>query len=70
MKRFGEKLRALRTQRGLTVQQLGDMLGIHNSHVVRMEKGQRKPSVDVVLEISRIFDVSADTLIKDELELD
>ena len=70
MKRFGEKLRILRKQRGLTVQQLGDMLGVHNSHIVRMEKGNRKPSVDLVLKISRVFDVSSDQLIKDELELD
>jgi transcriptional regulator with XRE-family HTH domain len=68
--RFGEKLRTLRKRRGLTVQQLGDLLGVHNSHVVRLEKGTRKPSVDLVLEISRIFQVAADQLIKDELDLD
>lgn len=69
MQRFGEKLHILRMQRGLTLRELADMLGVHNSHVVRIEKG-KKPSVELILKISHLFDVPIDILMKDELELD
>ena len=69
MQRFGEKLHTLRMQRGLTLRELADMLGVHNSHVARIEKGE-KPSVELILKISRLFDVPIDILMKDELELD
>lgn len=69
MKRFGEKLRILRKREGLTLRQLGQMLGVHNSHVARIEKGQ-KPSVELILKLSHIFNVSLDSLMKDELDLD
>lgn len=69
MKRFGEKLRALRQREGMTLRQLADMLGVHNSYVARIEQGQ-KPSVELILKISHLFNISLDRLMKDELELD
>ena len=70
MKRFGEKLRTLRNRRGLTLRQLGEMLEVDHSHIARLEKQKKIPNVAMVLRISRIFDVSTDILIKDELELE
>ena len=70
MKRFGEKLLALRKHRGLTLREVGDMLGVRDSYVGRMEKGKKTPNVAMLLKISRLFDVPTDQLIKDELELD
>lgn len=69
MKRFGEKLRTLRHQRGLTMRQLAEMLEVSDSYVSRMETGDKTPNVAMVLKISQIFNVSADVLIKDELEI-
>ncbi len=70
MKKFGEKLRTLRKEQGLSQSKLGDMLDVSQSFVARMENGRQKPSVDLILKVSRIFDVCADVLMKDELELD
>lgn len=70
MNRFGEKLRALRNQQGLTLRQLGEMLEVDHSYVARLEKGEKIPNVAMVLKVSRIFDVSTDVLIKDELALE
>ncbi|MDM8531828.1 helix-turn-helix transcriptional regulator [Anaerolineales bacterium HSG25] len=70
IKRFGEKLHTLRQQHGMTVIELGDMLGVGNSFVVRIEKGQRKPPTGFILGVSRIFDVPIDLLMKDELDLE
>jgi len=70
IERFGEKLHTLRKQHGLTVIELGEMLGVHNSHISRLEQGKKRPSLDLVLKVSRIFNVPSDQLIKDELELE
>ncbi len=69
MQRFGEKLRVLRKRQGLSQSKIGDMLKVNQSHVARIEKGL-KPSVDLILKIADIFEVTADQLMRDELELD
>jgi len=69
MKEFGEKLRQLRKQRGLTLVQLGDMLEVNNTFVSRMERGKAIPNAAMILKISRLFEVTTDQLMKDELEL-
>ena len=71
MKRFGEKLHTLRTQRGLTVRQLASALGIKSSSdISKLEKGQKNPSTPLLLKISHFFNVSTDQLLNDDMELD
>jgi transcriptional regulator with XRE-family HTH domain len=70
MEKFGEKLRILRTRRGLTTRELGELLGVNQSHVTRMEQGKRIPNVAMVIKIAAIFGVTVDQLVQDELGLD
>jgi transcriptional regulator with XRE-family HTH domain len=71
MQRFGEKLRNLRKQRGMTLKSLADELGFNSpGSVGDLESGRKKPSLEVALQLSRLFGVSVDQLIKDELEID
>ncbi len=70
MQRFGEKLRILRERRGLSYRQLASMLDIAHSHIANIEKGKHKPSVDLVVKIAQLFDVSFDQLMNDEFEID
>lgn len=70
MKNFGKKLRKLRNQRGLTLRELSMMLDVDYGYIGRMERGEKKPNVAMVLKISQIFNISTDVLIKDELELE
>ena len=70
MKKFGAKLRALRKRAGLSQQQLAAMLEIHRSHIGKFEQGYKTPNATMILRISRIFAVSTDLLMKDELDLD
>ena len=46
------------------------MLDVHNTYINKIETGKRSPSANMILKVTRLFDVSADQLIKDELELD
>ncbi len=71
MQRFGEKLRTLRTQRGLSLRKLASLLGLAtHSHLDRIEKGGSKPSADLILKIANFFGVTTDQLMRDELDLD
>lgn len=69
MKKFGEKLRSLRQQHGLTTRQLGKMLGVGHSFIIKMEKGDRVPNAAMILKIADVFGVCIDKLMRDELEL-
>lgn len=70
MEKFGEKLRTLRMRRGLTTRELGELLGVNQSHVTRMEQGQRMPNVAMVMKVAAIFGVTVDQLVQDELGVD
>ena len=69
MKRFGEKLYQLRTQRGLTLTDLGKMLDVHNTFVSQLEKGRRVPTAEMILKVADTFDLTTDQLMRDELNL-
>lgn len=70
MQRFGEKLHTLREQRGLTLRALAQVLGYTaHAHLGLIEQGKRQPSLEVVLRVAAYFQVSADQLIRDDLEV-
>lgn len=57
------KLKDLRTASGLTQKQLAERLGVAKSVVSYYEQGERLPSYDVLIKISRIFHVTTDYLL-------
>lgn len=68
--RFGDKLRNLRSRHGLTLVQLAEQLGYKaHGHLSEIESGKKSPTTGLVLKVSRLFDVSTDVLLKDELEI-
>ncbi len=70
MKRFGEKLQTLRTQRKLSQRQLGHLLGVSGTHIGKLERSEKTPNVALLLKIADLFGVSLDQLARDDLELD
>jgi len=70
MKRLGEKIRILRKRQGLTQTALAGMLDVDQSHIVKMEKGDRLPSLEVLDKLMAIFNVSCDQLLKDDREVE
>ena len=70
MKRIGEKLRRLRQQRNLSMQQLAELLQTSDAQISRVENGQRKPSAELVFQISTFFAVPVERLMRDDLELE
>ena len=59
----GGRLRTLRTERGLTLAELASATGISKSTLSRLETGQRKPSLELLLPIARAHRVPLDELV-------
>jgi len=70
IQKFGQKLQILRRQRGLTLKELASALGyMAHGHLSELEAGKKTPTAEFVLSVARLFDVTTDQLLKDELEL-
>lgn len=71
MQRFGEKLRTLRKQRKITLKELANELGYSSyTYINAIELGQKQPSLELVVKITELFEVSFDQLLNDDLEIE
>ncbi|MFE6843380.1 helix-turn-helix domain-containing protein [Streptomyces sp. NPDC057686] len=59
----GPRLRALRLQRGSTLAQLAEATGISLSTLSRLESGQRRPTLELLLPLARAHRVALDELV-------
>jgi transcriptional regulator with XRE-family HTH domain len=59
----GPRLRALRLDRGATLVELSASTGISVSTLSRLESGQRKPSLELLLPLARAHQVPLDELV-------
>ena len=65
---FADKLIALRKQHGLSQEQLAEKLNVSRQSVSKWEGAQSIPDINKIIQLSQIFGVSTDYLLKDELE--
>ncbi|MCD8154736.1 MAG: helix-turn-helix domain-containing protein [Clostridiales bacterium] len=65
---LSEKLLTLRTRAGLSQEELAEKLNVSRQSVSKWECGASIPGIDKILEISRIYGISTDYLLKDEME--
>ncbi|MEU3148352.1 MULTISPECIES: helix-turn-helix domain-containing protein [unclassified Streptomyces] len=59
----GPRLRALRRDRGITLAGLAAATGVSESTLSRLENGQRRPSLELLLPLTRTHDVPLDDLV-------
>jgi transcriptional regulator with XRE-family HTH domain len=62
MESLGERLKYIRTSRGLTQKHLGELAGVGERRVQYYESGSQKPGFDVLVALSDALDVSLDYL--------
>jgi len=60
---FGPRLRALRRQRETMLVDLSAATGISVSTLSRLESGQRRPNLELLLPLARVYGVALDDLI-------
>jgi transcriptional regulator with XRE-family HTH domain len=59
----GPRLRALRKQRGLTLADVSTATGISESTLSRLESGGRRPTLELLLPLARVYGVPLDDLV-------
>ena len=64
---LGEKIQKLRKQRGLSQEALAEKVTVTRQTISKWELGQSTPDLDFIAQLSDIFNVSSDYLIKDEM---
>lgn len=65
---IGENIRRIRKERGLTLRQLGDMLGTTEAYIRAYESGRRNPKPGSLERIAKALDVSPEALSDSEID--
>lgn len=68
MSGIGRRLRFMRENRKLSLYDVERMTGFHYSTVGKYERGLRRPSIDVLRELARAYEVSVNDIIGEEDE--
>lgn len=63
---FNEKLQELRKQRGLTQEELAELLYVSRTAISKWESGRGYPNIDSLKAISKYFSVSLDELLSSD----
>lgn len=63
-----EKIKRLRKNASLSQQGLADKLGVHLTHLSRLENNHLQPSLEVIRKLMDVFEVSADYLLNDDMD--
>jgi transcriptional regulator with XRE-family HTH domain len=59
----GPRLRGLRQEKGATLAEMAATTGISTSTLSRLESGQRKPTLELLLPLARAYQVALDDLV-------
>lgn len=65
---LAEKVASLRKKKGWSQEELAEKLGISRQSVSKWESGASIPDIDKIIMLSKLFQVSTDYLLKDEME--
>jgi transcriptional regulator with XRE-family HTH domain len=65
---LAQNLRHLRTERGWSQAELAEQIGVHLTHVSRVETGKYTPGLEFVVKAARAFGITVDELVADHPE--
>ena len=60
---FGERIKALRIEKGVGQNKLAEDLSLSNASISYWETGKQVPSAEVIYKLAKYFNVSADYLL-------
>jgi transcriptional regulator with XRE-family HTH domain len=68
LNQFGQRIRHLRTDRGLSQEQLAELTGFHRTYIGMVERGERNISLSNIGVFARTFEMSVSELMKFDSE--
>lgn len=66
--KFPDRLVELRKSKAITQTELGQMLHLSRTAISNYETGKLEPSMDTLIKLSEIFNISLDELMKDTVK--
>ena len=63
--RFGEKLRAVRERRGMTMREVAERAGLSESLISQIERNRVSPAIDTLLSLVEVLDIDLEYLFSD-----
>lgn len=63
-KKFGEKLKKIRTEKGLSQEKLAFKSGLHRTYISDIERGSRNVSLINIEKIAKALEISNNELLK------
>ncbi|MDD6189112.1 MAG: helix-turn-helix transcriptional regulator [Clostridiales bacterium] len=63
---LGKKIRAVRSQKKITQERLGELIDVGTTHISHIETGNTMPSMRTFVKIINALECSADELLKEE----
>ncbi len=63
--RFGDKIRAVREKRGLTLREVAEKAGVSESMVSQIERNRVSPAIDTLLSLAAALDIDLEYLFSD-----
>ena len=66
MNSFGQRLRELRKSHELSQTELGELTGIHFSHISRYERGAAQPTAETLTRIAEALKIPVSALLEDD----
>ncbi|KEH96829.1 helix-turn-helix domain-containing protein [Clostridium botulinum] len=64
---FSQKIQKLRKAKRLSQKEFGKKLGIHDEIILQWESGTSYPSINELIKISDVFNITTDSLLKDNI---
>jgi transcriptional regulator with XRE-family HTH domain len=65
---FAKRLRQIRHIRGLSQEQLADLVGLHRTYVGSVERGERNVSIDNMERFAQALEIDLTELLIEEIE--
>ncbi|MBU8770285.1 helix-turn-helix domain-containing protein [Cytobacillus oceanisediminis] len=63
---IGEKINKLRTEKKLSMRELGEKIGVSHAHISKLESGISSPSMELLKKLSDFFDIDVSYFVSDE----
>lgn len=66
MKNLGKTIKNIREEKGMTQQQIAELIAMHRSNYSKVESGERELSIEAISKIARFFGMTIDQLVNFE----
>lgn len=67
---FADNLRKIRIEKGISQEQLGEVINVSRQSISKYESGYAEPNYDRLIAIANFFEVSTDYLLMSKLDVD